>query len=522
MFMERRTAPPRSGSTPWRRASSVLLLMNAAPRRPLLPLRGPTARGCLLLVAVAVLSVALAAPTANATRRHRSVPRPLVTALTSDGPFFGPDADARLAFERARAAGARAIRIYTSWRSIAPSNPPAGFDPTNPADPSYHWGGLDNIVRLARGYGLEPIVSLQEAPDWAEGSPNPAGIDSPDPAALGRFALAVARRYNGSSTGLPRVRYYTVWNEPNASFFLTPQFDSAGHVVSVGRYREMVNAVADAVKSVDGSNLVVAGDLFPVDKPGESVGPLPFTRMLLCMSRGARPRPVCHDRIRFDVYSIDPYTSGYAFHAADDGRSVELGDLGSLKALVDSAVRAGQVQSSGPVPLWVMEFSWDSNPPDPQGVPVDLLRRWVAEALYQAWRSGVTLFTWFQLVDDTHTIFEGGLYLACPGGFACATAKPAVDAFDFPFVAYRLSRRRLLFWGRTPAGAPAQVVVEQRRGPRWRRVVALSTDADGIFTGTLRRRYTGVMRARVAGGGATSPSFSLAPHGDRPGTTPFG
>ncbi|MDQ6914819.1 MAG: glycoside hydrolase family 5 protein [Actinomycetota bacterium] len=486
-------------------------------------------RALVALAALAALGLA-SAPAAGAARAN-PVPQmafahhALTTAVTSSGPFFGDDAG--LAFQRARDAGARAIRIYTSWRFFAPggSSRPSGFDPTNPADPRYNFTGLDNIVKRAVSYGLAPILSLQDAPDWAEGAGSGLqGTVAPDPAALADFATAVARRYSGHFGGLPRVRWYGVWNEPNANFFLTPQFDSAGNVVSVDRYRRMVNGVADAVKAVDGSNLVMAGTLFAVDKPGTAVGALRFTRLLLCVSAQVRPRATCPDATRFDSYGIDPYTSGYAFHRADDGKSAELGDLGALRSVVDGAFRLGHVRSRARPAFWVTEFSWDTNPPDPGGVPAQTLVRWTAEALFQSWRSGVSLFTWFQMEDDQlggDTVFQGGLYFRCDGGFRCAQPKPGLAAYRFPFVAYRQPGGRLFFWGRTPAGVPRRVIVEQARGATWRRLALLRTDRYGVFWRTVRSSSSGLVRARVVGG-EQSPAFSPSRSRERPGTTPFG
>jgi len=48
----------------------------------------------------------------------------------------------------------------------------------------------------------------------------------------------------------------------------------------------------------------------------------------------------------------------------------------------------------------VTEFSWDTTPPDPKGVPVQLEARWVPQALYQAWKSGVSFFNWGGLRDQ--------------------------------------------------------------------------------------------------------------------------
>jgi len=160
----------------------------------------------------------------------------------------------------------------------------------------------------------------------------------------------------------------------------------------------------------------------------------------------------------------------------------------------------------------VTEFGWDTKPPDPGAVPLRLHARWVSEALFRMWRSGVTLATWFQLRDDLDPNvpkskeFTSGLYFRCSGGLSCDRPKPALAAFRFPFVAFR-SGRRVLVWGRTPGGKRDKVRVQQRRGGRWVGLARLRTDRYGIFTRRVRPAGRGALRAMGAGG--RSRPFSL-------------
>jgi hypothetical protein len=201
-------------------------------------------------------------------------------------------------------------------------------------------------------------------------------------------------------------------------------------------------------------------------------------------------------------------------------------NLGALTALVNAAQQAGSLISSQPVQTWVTEFSWDSNPPDPLGVPLRLEQRWVAEALYRAWQGGVSVFTWYALRDEPIQVSsqQAGLYFACPQGIACDTPKPMQRSFRFPFVAYRSGPRKVLLWGRQPFGSTGAVRIQWRRNGGWKTLTVLSTDADGIFTATRRLPSgidprSGVLRA--VGNGEASPSFSLHHPADII-VTPFG
>ena len=144
----------------------------------------------------------------------------------SDGLFVSGDETARAkAFEEAVEARAGVARINLSWRGIVSGHPE---DPRNPADPAYDFSAIDTAVSAADQRGLDVLITIYSAPDFAEGSNRPNGAApgtwKPDPGAFGDFATAVASRYSGNFAGLPRVRYFQAWNEPNLSVYLTPQY----------------------------------------------------------------------------------------------------------------------------------------------------------------------------------------------------------------------------------------------------------------------------------------------------------
>jgi hypothetical protein len=463
------------------------------------------------LVALAVLClVAAFMPSAAAS----AAKRPLQTAFTGSEVFDGPGGD--LAFARTRDAGATAFRLDIRWNEIAPQGAtrPAGFDPARHTSPLYRWGVFDAEVRRAVGHGLAPIASIHSAPDWAEGpGPGPDGTVSPDPIELARFAGAAAERYSGRVPGLPRVRYWQAWNEPNLNMFLNPQRNGK-RFPSPDHYRRMVNAFAKAVHAVHRSNRVVAGGLSPFSDAEQqrAIAPLNFMRRLLCVSK--RGRPTCRKRVRFDIWSTHPYTSGNPTHHANGVDDVSLGDLPQMRRLLTAAVRARKVVSRRAVPFWVTEFSWDSNPPDASAVPADVLVRWVAEGLYRMWSSGVSLVAWFQLRDNDNNgrpdsqVFQSGLYYRCPDGLACDRPKPALQAFRFPFAAFR-ARGGVKVWARTPGGRPAKLVVQRAVGAGFRDVARVRTDRHGIVNRRVRAPRRGTYRIVNAANGDASPPFTI-------------
>ena len=428
----------------------------------------------------------------------------LVTAMTDPARLTGGDP---AAFSDARAAGATVVRLDLYWNATAVRKPGA---PANPDDPAYDWSGFDHAVTAAVNLNLTPIADVVDAPPWALAIPaSAAGPGTPNATALGLFARAAAERYDGRTPGLPRVALWQVWNEPNLDTNISPQLVH-GVPVSPGHYRAMVNAVAASVKAVDPNNLVIAGGVAPFrdttpDTAAQNSdwGPLSFMRDLLCLS--ATLAPTCHNRVRFDVWSTHPYTSGGPTHHAVLPNDVSLGDLPKMSKVLSAAEAVHHIESSGPIRFWVTEFSWDSKPPSPGGVPTALLDRWVPQALYVMWSDGVSLVTWFSVDDDllSQSFYQSGLY------YHDGKAKPYREGFRFPFVAFP-SRGGVYVWGRTPWGKPGSVTVAQRVGDApWTKIGTLQSNADGIFQKTFHVAASGSLRARMVSTGERTLPFSL-------------
>ncbi len=404
---------------------------------------------------------------------------PLVTAVFPQGRATAHE------FRRIQAAGATAVRLSLPWALVAPTRPAT---PADPSDPAYDWKQTDRAVELARARGLRSLLTVFSAPAWAGGR-------GPSPRQFGLFARAAARRYSGAYLGLPRVRDWLCWNEPNLSKYLAPQ-RSAGRLAGADRYRRLVKFFGRAVHAVHRDNVVVAGLVSPFTYRHDP-GPLAFMRAFLSVP------------VKFDAWAVHPYTSGGPTHHAYSRNDVSLGDLPEVRALL----RAHRVRAK----LWVTEFSWDSKPPDRAGVPARLEGRWVAEALYRGWGAGVSLFTWFSLRDEPRpSPFQSGLF------FRRWRPKPALHAFRFPFVAFH-HLGRIALWGRTPASDRRNVVIERSDGLGWDRLGVLRAGRHGIFSGSILgpsdRSWR--VRARLAGMPIASLTFALKRPRDR-FVEPFG
>jgi hypothetical protein len=440
-----------------------------------------------------------------ATSRPHSVP--FSTGFADEVAFGSPVSSARVWLGRAVASGASVIRIPVSWLGVAPTRP---ADASDPSDPAYNWSALDSDVELVTAAGLSPILSVNAAPAWAEGPGMPKnatpGSWRPSASAFGAFATALSRRYSGrypdplhAGSTLPLVRDYEAWNEPNLSVFLAPQWQRTAtgyQPASPALYRGLLNAFYAGVKSVLPHAIVATGGLGPYgDPPGDQrMQPVQFLRALLCISVLLKPLP-CPAPAHFDALAQHTYAIGSPFKRALNADDVSIPDFYKLERPLAIAERSGRVLPAGPKAIWVTEVSYDSDPPDPQAVPMSTFERWVAETLYELWSEGVSLVTWF-LIEDEPPIpnyadtSQSGMY------FLNGQPKPAQRAFRFPLVVDTRGRRPIL-WLRAPAAGT--LVVQQRVAGAWHELFSRTVTRGQILERRLANGKSGAVRASVAG-----------------------
>jgi hypothetical protein len=467
-------------------------------------------RGGIAGVALVVAALALASAAAGAGSH------PLVTGLAD---WFETYPDPAGVFGQMRRADMSTMEVNVSWAAIAPPTRPRAWDPTRPDDPHYDWSASDSTLRAVAAAGFAPIAVIASAPNWARVAPDFAS-SAPVPADFAAFVKAAAERYDGRHPGLPRVKYWRIWNEPNVTPSFRPQIDPATkRFTSPDLYRDIVNRAAAAIHGAAKGNLVIAGGTAPFSDNNIDVrsvdpnwGPLKFMRRLLCVDDAGRP--TCDSRVSFDIWSTHPYTSGGPMHHANGPYDVSLGDLSKMRRTLDAAIRAGHVASNGQVRFWVTEFAWDSNGPDICAVPIALLKRWVPEALYRMWSNGIEQVSWFKLMDDpvNTSLYQSGLFFH-GATVGAARAKPFLEGFRFPFVA--LPRRRsIFFWARVPSGRPEAVTIQRIVRGGWAKVATVRADRYGIVQQLLRAPSASGFRAVLSTGERSLP-FSLTAPPDR-------
>lgn len=422
-----------------------------------------------------------------------------LTGLNDTGLYVG--AERNTWFDVTEDAEAGIVRLDVGWDSVATSTP---TDPANPADPAYDFAGYDAAIQEAAARGLRVMITFGGAPEFAQGEDRPeqgfAGTWKPNPAALGDFAQAVATRYSGSFGGLPQVRYYEAWNEPNLDAHLAPQYEGT-KPFAPQHYRRMVNSVEQAVSSVRGDNRVIAGSLAPYGDPpgGSRTRPLEFLRDFFCLSNKLKAVK-CSEKPRLDVLSHHPINlSGPPRQSAIDPDDASSPDLKNVVRVLRAAEKEGAIAGKKKRhPVWVTEFWWESFPDSRVEKAIPGLRkhgRWIQEALYLFWKQGAEVAVNLQLIDTPidpekpQDTFQTGLLLEN------GEKKPAYTAFRFPFVTERRSKSRLFAWGKAPASG--KLTIERKQGGGWKRVKRVKVKDGKVFTTKLEERGKAKYRARI-------------------------
>lgn len=448
--------------------------------------RAPLFSGLLLL---ALAMGAVWAATAGA--------RGLMTGFTDDV-FSSPSSSERATWvDRAVDARAGIIRISVSWRDSVGSNPPV--TPTNPADPAYNFSVVDRAVRSARSRGLAVMLTVFDAPNWAEeGKPPPnsnAGAWKPNPKRLKQFGQAIARRYSGSFLGLPRVKYFEAWTEPNLKQYLAPQWIHR-KAQSPDRYRHMLNAFYAGVNAGQPKAKVVGGATAPYGdaKGGVRMRPMTFLRGVFCLNGDFKPKK-CDGKPHLDILSHHPinfFTSPN--HQAFNRNDVPVANFDRIRRLMRAAARTHHVKPQGRKPLWATEILWYTDPPTRFGVPVAKEARWLEDALYLLWKQGASTVINFEIRDLPYDpkkpqLPYSGVF------FHDGKKKPAYRAFRFPFVTHRKSKGKVGAWGKSPSSGTLRI--QRQRHGHWKTIKKVHVRRGGLFHPSLRVRGKAKLRATV-------------------------
>ena len=298
-------------------------------------------------------------------------------------------------------------------------------------------------------------MSIESAPDWAEGSG--AGLPGTVRPRPGRVRVVRARgrpALQRDFGGLPRVRHWQAWNEPNYFRHLARSTTRRGssrcrtssRLLSPDIYRAMLNAFTGASTACGRQR---GGRRRPVavrqrerrDARGAHAA---VHASVLCLPRPTGRYAAAPGALR--RLGAPAVHRRWALPSQPRAQDVSLGDLPKMKRVLDAGVRTGHVRSRGRVKFWVTEFSWDSESAGHQRRAHELADALGPRGLLPDVAERRELVTWFQIRDDTGVIAgrvsssSRACTSAARAGIECDTPKPFVQSFRFPLVAYPAAR----------------------------------------------------------------------------------
>ncbi len=443
--------------------------------------------------------------------------------------------------------GVNQIRATVKWELIAPDptsrTVPVGFKAIYPADYSpAAWAPYDRLVELARTRGIRVNFDVTApGPLWANATGAPATkyadhwyISSTD---FGQFVQALGKRYSGHYTPpggtapLPRVSYWSIWNEPNQPGWLSPQWRSSAGGSTMEApvlYRAYADAAFRALEATGhrpATDTILVGELAPEGCVAEvpciyprtdwPIPPISFLRALYCVGPTYQPLtagaaaalgcPQSGDPASFVAanpalfqasgFAHHPYSFFLAPNVAMATRSfAPLSNLSRLEDALDSTFAAYHVARR--LPIYLTEYGYETNPPNPyRGVSLANQALYLNEAQYLAWRDPrVATLSQFLLYDSPpDSIYPKGSFSywkTFQTGLLYANGKPKPS-----FFAYRLPiflpdpvlrpGHPVLVWAllRTaPPGSSQRVQIQWRpsSGSAFRTLDTVSTHSEGV------------------------------------------
>jgi hypothetical protein len=439
-----------------------------------------------------------------------------------------------------RSLGVSRVRVGIYWGRIAPDGTsaqrPRNFNAADPAAYRGQWAPYDEIVKDAKAEGISVYFLLTgPAPIWATGAGAPRGGPygqwKPSARQFGAFVSAAAKRYSGSYHGLPRVSFWSIWNEPNYGVDLAPQATNHDTVeVGASAYRGLVDAAWSALQQGGhGRDTILIGETAPhgLNHPignFSGVKPLRFLRALYCVDAGYLPLrgPAAAARgcpttaagsARFGSAHPGLFAaSGFAGHLYAQGiapnRSLaddpDYADLASVSRLERTLDRLQAVYGSrNRLPIWNTEYGYWTNPPAKVAkISPTTAAYYINWAEYLSWRQPrVRSYMQYLLVDPPLDNFASGLEFKTG-----APKQPVYDAYRMPLFLPSTSGRAghpLEVWGCVrPAqfAAPGQqALIQFQNGSdgSWHTLRTLTiTNLRGYFD--LRQAFAGSGSVRLA------------------------
>jgi hypothetical protein len=316
------------------------------------------------------------------------------------------------------------------------------------------------------------VVTLWGTPDWASasGRPNAPPTRGSD---FQRFARLIATRYR-------YVRYWLIWNEPNKRQWLNP----ASPALYTTR---LLNPGYSGIKSANPLAKVGGG----VTAPRGGAGGMTPVDFIQGMARA---------HARLDAYAHNPYPvfpRSTPYTGGCSCKLITMADLERLLAQVGRAFPRARV--------WLSEYGYQTNPPDPYGVSYALQARYIGEAARRVFVAPKVDMLIQYLFQDEPGLGRWQSGLETVRG----RPKPSLDAMMLPLDQVKRRGTRTTIWGQVRPGAgPRTYVLQRWTGSRWMTIGGVQdTSARGYFTRVVSAGRGTVLRISYPARGVSSPSL---------------
>jgi hypothetical protein len=467
---------------------------------------------------LSLLSAALVAGSAGASQALASHTQ--LTYFEGSAELLSPSTRPH-ALELLQHLGVKALRVELKWEIVAPSSkcaPPSKFEATNPAD--YAWGQYAALIAEAKRLGWPVLLTVTApAPCWATSNHKAPYVTRPDYKDFEEFMTAVAREFGSE------VSVYAIWNEPNESVFLMPQWSSSGKPVSGRIYRGLYQYGYAGLQAgglahpqvVFGETAPIGDDTVNVHSEGaralkHPVAPLAFMREALCLNAHYKRVGGCGE-LQTAGYGHHAYTlpggpagpyyvPGERNSVAGERDNVTIGSLSRLTNALDLAANAHAIPAN--VPIYLTEFGVQSFPNKILGVSPAKQAEYDAIAEHIAYDNPrVAAFSQYLLKDDATGATESGASFQSGLEYVNGTLKPLYFGWPIPLTVTK-ERHGVALWGlvRPATGATkVTVLVRSKHSRRYTTLRTVATNSLGYwsFSSSTPGEYWRVRWASPAG-----------------------
>jgi hypothetical protein len=506
------------------------------------------------LLALATLVAALAGASAA-----QAAPTQLSVMMDDDSLVYRTPKTADKTLDTMAKLGVDYVRVTVLWRVVAERarNTKAKdrrfrkLGAGNPlAYPKGNWDRYDHLVNAANARGIGVYFNVTgPGPKWCCPKP-PKGEEAnastwmPNAREFKLFVQAVGKRYSGKYRDenikgrprLPRVSFWSLWNEPNQGGWLTPQFWK-GKPYSPKLFRDLyIKGHEGLVATGHGGDVILLGETAPNGKDENRsrapMYPTTFVKTLFCVDEQGNRKSggagcdafTANGPLLASAFAHHPYTKDRSPLVKDTSeKAITMANLDTLTDLLDAiAEKTGRIQRE--LPLALTEFGYETQPPDPySGVTLAKQAEYSNLADLLSWANPRVLTQTQFLLRDVKPLkdpnerrrwftYQSGLF------FADGRPKPAAAAYSFPFVAQAAGREvegalRYTLWGQArfrPNSRQDGIYIQHQAAGTtgWKTIAGAFTSGNNYFTTTVTSPGPG--RLRAAWVGDVAPGVALS------------